>query len=218
LLSCCNLRRRGVGLLGFGVAGVVQSVFSRRLSIWEICSLDVLRALLADGESGEPLAHVDGALKSLTLGDTGEEASGEGVTGTGGVGNVGLVDLVDGESLDVVLALDGDDGRLGALSDDGNTLALLVLLGKVGEVLSDGGDVGGLEVVGLGVGGGLGLVADNVVPVRGGLVELVLEELANERSVQGETEGLTVVSIVTKCFAVQMYKPCSSRRPPRREP
>jgi len=146
LLSCCNLRRRGVGLLGFGV----------------------VRALLADGESGEPLAHVDGALKSLTLGDTGEEASGEGVTGTGGVGNVGLVDLVDGESLDVVLALDGDDGRLGALSDDGKTLALLVLLGKVGEVLSDGGDVGGLEVVGLGVGGGLGLAADNVVPVRGG--------------------------------------------------
>ena len=139
LLSWYDLRRRGVGLLGFGVAGVVQSVFSRRLSIWEICSLDVLRALLADGESGEPLAHVDGALKSLTLGDTGEEASGEGVTGTGGVGNVGLVDLVDGESLDVVLALDGDDGRLSALSDDGNTLALLVLLGKVGEVLGDGG-------------------------------------------------------------------------------
>ena len=125
---------------------------------------------------------------------------------------------MDGESLDVVLALDGDDGRLGALSDDGNTLALLVLLGKVGEVLSDGGDVGGLEVVGLGVGGGLGLVADNVVPVRGGLVELVLEELANERSVQGETEGLIVVSILTKCFAVQKYKPCSLRRPPRREP
>jgi hypothetical protein len=72
---------------------------------------------------------------------------------------------VDGEGLDAVLALDGDDGRLGALSDDGNTLTLLVLLGKVGEVLGDGRDVGGLEVVRLGVGGGLGLVADNVVPV-----------------------------------------------------
>jgi hypothetical protein len=106
---------------------------------------------------------------------------------------------VDGESLDVVLALDGDDGRLGALSDDGNTLALLVLLGKVGEVLGDGGDVGGLEVVGLGVGGGLGLVADNVVPVRGGLVELLLEELGNERSVQGESEGLKVVSVMVEC-------------------
>ena len=197
LLSWYDLRRRGVGLLGFGVAGVVQSVFSRRLSIWEICSLDVLRALLADGESGEPLAHVDGALKSLTLGDTGEEASGEGVTGTGGVGNVGLVDLVDGESLDVVLALDGDDGRLGALSDDGNTLALLVLLGKVCEVLGDCGNVGGLQVVRLGVGGGLSLVADDVIPVGSGLVELLLEELGNERCVQGESERLCVVSIAS---------------------
>ena len=182
--------------------------------------MDVLRALLADGESGEPLAHVDGALKSLTLGDTGEEASGEGVTGTGGVGNVGLVDLVDGESLDVVLALDGDDGRLGALSDDGNTLALLVLLGKVGEVLSDGGDVGGLEVVRLGVGGSLGLVADDVVPVGSGLVELLLEELGNERCVQGDGEGLSVVSIASSYgFAgFQYIIPCSPWQPPRPEP
>jgi hypothetical protein len=179
---------------------------------------DVLRALLADGESGKPLAHVNGTLKSLALGDTGKEASGEGVTGTSGVANVVLVDLMDGESLDVVLALDGNDSRLSALSDDGNTLALLVLLGKVGEVLGDGRDVGGLEVVGLGVGGGLGLVANNVVPVRRSLVELVLEELANERSVQGESEGLKVVSVVVKCFAVQKHKPCSSRRPPQPGP
>ena len=182
--------------------------------------MDVLRALLADGESGEPLAHVDGALKSLTLGDTGEEASGEGVTGTGGVGNVGLVDLVDGESLDVVLALDGDDGRLGALSDDGNTLALLVLLGKVGEVLGDGGNVGGLEVVRLGVGGSLGLVTDDVVPVGSGLVELLLEELGNEGSVQGESEGLYMVSFVsTRVFAYfRQIIPCSPWQPPRPEP
>jgi hypothetical protein len=85
-------------------------------------------------------------------------------------------------------------------------------------VLGDGRDVGGLEVVGLGVGGGLGLVANNVVPVRRSLVELVLEELANERSVQGESEGLKVVSVVVKCFAVQKHKPCSSRRPPQPGP
>ena len=198
-----DLGRRGVGLLGLGVAVVIQSVSLHGLSLWGTFFLDVLGALLADGESGEPLAHVDGALKSLALGDTGEEASGKCVTGTSGVANVVLVDLVDGESLDVVLALDGDDGRLGALSDDGNTLALLVLLGKVGEVLGDGGDVGGLEVVGLGVGGGLGLVTDDVVPVRRGLVKLVLEELGNEGSVEGESEGLMTVSIMIKYFAVK---------------
>lgn len=148
------------------------------------------RTLLANGESGEPLAHVDGALDGLALGDAGEETGGEGVTGTRGVGDLGLVDLVNGEGLDVVLALDGDDGRLGALGDDGDALALIVLLRQVGQVLGDGRDVGGLEVVRLGVGGGLGLVADDVVPVRGGLVERVLEELGDEGSVQGEGEGL----------------------------
>ena len=191
-MSSRDLRRWGVGLLGVGVAGVAQSVLRVGLGSF----LDLLRTLLADGESGEPLAHVDGALKSLTLGNTGEEASGEGVTGTSGVGDVRLVDLVDGERLDVVLALDGNDSRLGTLSDDCNALALLVLLGEVGEVLGNGRDVGGLEVVGLGVGGGLSLVANNVVPVRRSLVKLLLEELGNEGSVQGEREGLRLVSTV----------------------
>lgn len=182
--------------------------------------LDVPGTLLADGESGEPLAHVDGALERLALGNTGEEASGEGVTGTGGVGDLGLVDLVDGESLDLILALDSDNGGLGTLGDDGDTLALLVLLGKVGEVLGDGGNVGGLQVVGLGVGSGLGLVTDNVVPVGSGLVELLLEELRNERCVQGESEGLFVVSIIpTYGFAdFRQIIPCSPWQPPRPKP
>ena len=63
-------------------------------------------------------------------------------------------------------------------------------------MLGDGGDVGGLEVVRLGVGGGLSLVADDVVPVGSGLVKLLLEELGNERCVQGKGEGLFVVSVV----------------------
>jgi hypothetical protein len=182
--------------------------------------LDVPGALLTDGQSSEPLAHVDGALERLALGNTGEETSGEGVTGTSGVGDLRLVDLVDGERLDVVLALDGNDGGLGALGDDGDTLALLVLLGKVGEVLGDGGNVGGLQVVRLGVGGGLGLVADNVVPVGSGLVELLLEELRNERCVQGESEGLFMVSIVSTCgFAdFEQIIPCSPWQPPRPKP
>jgi hypothetical protein len=58
---------------------------------------------------------------------------------------------VDREGFDLVLALDGNDGRLGTLSNDGDTLTLLVLLGKVREVLGDGGDVSSLQVVGLGV-------------------------------------------------------------------
>jgi hypothetical protein len=118
------------------------------------------------------------------------------------------------------LALDGNNGGLGALGDDGDTLALLVLLWKVGEVLGDSGDVGSLQVVRLGVGGGLGLVADNVVPVGSGLVELLLEELRNERCVQGESEGLFMVSIFSTCgFAdFEQIIPCSPWQPPRPKP
>lgn len=101
---------------------------------------------------------------------------------------------MDREGLDVVLTLDGNDGGLGALSDDDGTLALSVLLGQVGHVLGDGRDVFGVEVVGGGEGASLGFVANDVVPVRRGLVELVLEELGNERSGQREHENLVLSS------------------------
>lgn len=93
----------------------------------------------------------------------------------------------------LVLALDGDDGGLGALGDDDGALALLVGLGQVGEVLCDGGNVLCVEVVRLGVGEGLGLVADDVVPVRGGLVEGVLEELGDEGGREREHKDLVLL-------------------------
>lgn len=101
---------------------------------------------------------------------------------------------MDGEGLDVVGALLGHDGGLGAVGDDGDTRALGVFLGQVGQVLGDGGNVGGgdLEAVGLGVGGGLGLVADDVVPVLGRLVEGVLEELGDEGGSKVDDEDLVV--------------------------
>lgn len=98
------------------------------------------------------------------------------------------------ELLDLVLALDGDDGGAGALGDDGDAGLLGVLLGQVGEGLGDSGDVLGdvSQVVGVGVGGGLGLVADDVVPVRGGGVEGVLEELGDKRGREVDDEGLVL--------------------------
>lgn len=102
---------------------------------------------------------------------------------------------MDGERADVVLALDSDDGRLGALRDDGHALALRVLLRQIGQVLGDGGDVVGVEVVRVGVGHCLRLVAHDVVPVRGRLVEGVLEELGDEGGVEGEGEDLVATSM-----------------------
>ena len=87
-----------------------------------------------------------------------------------------------GVLLDGSLALDSDDGGLGALSHDGNALALGVLLGEVRERKGDFLDVRGAETVRLGVGGGLGLVADDVVPVGRAGIQGLLEELRDERS------------------------------------
>jgi hypothetical protein len=149
---------------------------------------------LLDAQLGQPRAHVDTLLNALALGHTSEETTSEGVTGTSGVGNLVLADNVNGERLDIVVALDGNDGGLGALGDDDGTLALGVLLGQVGHVLGDGGNVLGVEVVSGSEGAGLGLVANNVVPVGGGLVELVLEELADEGGGEREHEDLVLSS------------------------
>lgn len=115
---------------------------------------------------------------------------------------VSVVDLVlangvDGDLLDLDLAalLCGDsDGGLGALCEDDGPGPLCVLLGAVGNGLGDLLDVLGVDVVRLGEGSGLSLVADEDVDIREDLVERVLEELCDERSGQVEDEGLDSVS------------------------
>lgn len=97
-----------------------------------------------------------------------------------------------GEFPYVSLALDGDDGGVRALGDDDGSLPGRILLGQVGDVAGDVGDVVGVEGVGVGVGAGLGLVADEVVPVGGRLVERVLEELRDEGGAEAEGEDLVV--------------------------
>lgn len=93
-----------------------------------------------------------------------------------------LGNSVDGDLLDLGLALGGEERGLGALGDDDDALALRVLLGEVGDVAGDVlGGIGG-ERMRLGVGGRLGLVADDVIAVGDGGVKDVLEELGNEGS------------------------------------
>lgn len=71
--------------------------------------INLRRTELLDGESGEPLTHVDGGLERLALDDTSKETTGESITGTVAVVDVLLVNGVDGELLDTLLALDGYD-------------------------------------------------------------------------------------------------------------
>ncbi len=155
--------------------------------------VDLRRSKLLDAQASEPLAHVNRLLERLALDDTSEETASKGVASTVGVGDLRRVNGVDRELLDGILALNGDEGGLGALGDDGNTLALAVLLGEVGQVLDDVLGLLGGEVVRLGVRGSLGLVADDVVPVGGAGVDGLLEELGDEGSGEGQNKDLVLL-------------------------
>lgn len=146
--------------------------------------MNLRRTKLLDAQTCQPLTHVDASLEGLALDDTSDEATGESITSTVGVVDLLRLNGVHRELLDAVLALDSNEGGVGALGDDRDTLALAVLLGQVGEVLDDVLGLLGGKVVGLGVGGGLGLVTNDVVPVRGAGVDNLLEELGDEGSRQ----------------------------------
>lgn len=155
------------------------------------CGEYLRRSQLLNAQLRQPLAHVHCLVESPALEDTSAESAGEGITGTGGVVDLLLGDGVDGILLDLCLTLDGDNGGLGALGDDGDALAGGVLLGQISEGEGDVGDADASgEAVRLGVGGGLGLVADDVVPVGSAGIEGLLEELGDEGGGEGEDEGL----------------------------
>lgn len=137
---------------------------------------------LLNTQLGQPLALVNGLLQGLALDNTSQQTTSKGVTSSVSVVDESRVDGADRELLDLVLALDSDQSRLGALSDNGNTLPLGVLLGKVGQSLDYVPGLLGRKVVGHSIGLGLGLIADDVVPVRGAGVDDLLEELGDEGS------------------------------------
>nr|GFD56517.1 hypothetical protein [Tanacetum cinerariifolium] len=83
---------------------------------------------------------------------------------------------------------------VGALCENDGPGPLCVLLGAVGDGLGDLLDVLGVDVVRLGKGSGLSLVANEDVDVRKDLIERVLEELSDEGSRQVEDKGLRYVS------------------------
>lgn len=120
---------------------------------------------------------------------------------TVGVVNGFLGDLADLELLHLDgtgSRADGDNGRESALGDNGNTGTLGVLLGELSELLSDLGDILGAPLVALGVGNSLSLVTEGVVGVGQDAIQLVLEELGNERSRDGEHEGLMRIEGLAK--------------------
>lgn len=119
---------------------------------------------------------------------------------------VGVDDGILGDLADLeLLHLDGtgsradsDDGGESALGDNGNTGTFGVLLGELSKLLGDLGDILGAPLVALGVGNSLSLVTEGVVGVGKDAIQLVLEELSNERSRDGEHEGLMKINQLEK--------------------
>lgn len=111
---------------------------------------------------------------------------------------VGIVDALLGNFPHLVLLHlnlaiwlgNGSDGRQSALGDDSDPWAAVVLLGQGSQLLRDLDDVGGSPAMRLGVGDGLSLVTDEVVGVRHDTVELLLEELRDKWSGEGEHKDL----------------------------
>jgi hypothetical protein len=124
----------------------------RRLAAGSVglLGLWVRRTELLDAQLGEPLAHVNGSLERLALDDTGDKATGKGITGTVGVVNLVLSDGVYGNFLHIngttLLCADGN-GRVGALGEDDSPRTLSVLLGAVRDGLGNLLDVLGFNVV-----------------------------------------------------------------------
>ena len=114
---------------------------------------------------------------------------------------------MDWESLHTTLTLHSNDGRVSALGNDSDTLPLRVLLRQVSEVGGDLRDRVGVQVVRVGVGLSLGLVADDIVPVRSRLVKGFLEELGDEWCGEGQDEGLKPAARQRLCRLIEVG-PC----------
>lgn len=97
-----------------------------------------------------------------------------------------------GKFSQAILALDRHNGRIRALRNHHGPLPLVILLGQIGNVSGNLADVLRAQRMGVGVRSGLGFVADQVVPVRGRLVERVLEELRDEWGAEAQGEHLVV--------------------------
>lgn len=182
------------------------------------------RSQFLDAEAGEPLTLVNALFQGFTLDNTSNEATSESVTSTVSIIDLLLGDFVNGVFLGLNAAgsRDSSHGGEDSLGNDHDTGALGILLLECGELLGNFGDVGQTPAVALGVGERFGFVSDEVVDIGDDAVELVFEELRNERGGEGEDEGLhrhvTLAIIAIFYLTPERNIPCSLKQPLQQEP
>jgi hypothetical protein len=145
---------------------------------------------LLDAERGQPLAHINRLLQRLALNDAGAKPAGKGIARAVGVVDLIIADSMDRVLLDAGLALDSHNGRIRALRNDCNALALLVFLRQVCQCPGNLLYIRRLQIMAFGVRRCFGLVADDVVPIRCACIKRLLEELRDEWCGQREDQWL----------------------------
>lgn len=151
------------------------------------------RTQLLNAQTSQPLAHVDSLVKGVTINNASAETASKSITSTVGVVDELLGELVNRVLLDLILTLNGNNGRLGTLSDDSHTLPLGVDLGQVGERLGDLLDIRQTKPMALRVRSRLALITNDIIPIRRRGIERLLEELADERGGQAQDERLVLL-------------------------
>lgn len=138
------------------------------------------------------MAKINALFQGFALDNTSNKPTSESITSTVGVIDLLLGDFVNGVllGLNATCGRDSSHGWKGTLRNDHDTGALSVLLLESGELLGDFGNISETPAMALGVSEGFGFVADEVVNVGNDTVELVLEELRDERSGEREDKGL----------------------------
>src|SRR5690606_9360559 len=137
------------------------------------------RSGLTDTPRSEPLANVDSLINGLASDKSTNKTTGKGITSSVGVDNLRSSQDADWVSLDGWFARGSgnDNGWLSSLSNDDDTLALVVDLWKLSNRLGDLSNVLGSEIVGLSVGKSFRLVANEEISIWEDRSQLLLEEL-----------------------------------------
>jgi len=149
-------------------------------------------AKLLNAQLRQPLSHCHTSLQRLALHHTGQETTSKRIASAIGITNALALNRQHREDTHIRLALRSHQRRLRALRDDSDAAAQCVGLWQVGQVARNGGQVGGVEGMGLRVGECLGFVANDVVPEGGACVHGVFEELRDEWRREGEGEDFVL--------------------------
>ncbi len=104
--------------------------------------------------------------------------------------NLVLANLMHFKLPHLTLSLHRHHGGCGPLCDHDGALTLPVLLGEPRYIPRDLLDIMRRQIVCIGITAGFGLVANEIIPIRGRLIQLLCEELRDKWRAEAQDENL----------------------------